>query len=307
MILCVCPNPSIDSYAWLNEFYLGGVNRIDLLSEYPGGKGTHVAIAVQKLGVSSTLFANWAGNTGKKIQELATSFGLGCEGVNIKGENRKCFTFRSDNSRIQNTELLEPGPEISPKDFSAFCTEFQQHAEKAELICASGSWPNGSPDDAYAQLIRIAKQFNRKLVLDCSGVQLEQALEEKFFGLHINEHEAKTLFDSSDVEEIIRKLKSQVELIALTKGKEGLYLYYNNRLIHANVQIDHVLSTVGSGDCLTGGIAYAASQHLDIEEMARYGVSCGAANCLNEDLGIFNIQDVQKLYQQVTINQLNYV
>lgn len=37
--------------------------------------------------------------------------------------------------------------------------------------------------------------------------------------------------------------------------------------------IDNVISTVGSGDCLTAGIMFALSEGMEIEDIARYGRS----------------------------------
>ncbi|SDD81994.1 tagatose 6-phosphate kinase [Pricia antarctica] len=49
MILAVCPNPSIDTYAWLTVFKKGQANRISGMMEFPGGKGIHVAMALKEL------------------------------------------------------------------------------------------------------------------------------------------------------------------------------------------------------------------------------------------------------------------
>lgn len=304
MILSVCPNPSIDSYAWIDEFTPGGVNRIHELREYPGGKATHVAMATNTLGSKTSLLGNWAGSSGAWIKQQCQNLGITSIGPEINGSNRKCYTFRTTNTLFLNTELLEPGPTMKSTDWSGFLEVFTEQAKDAGLICASGSWPKGAPDDAYYKLAEISKKSEKRLILDCSGPQLEQALTTRFFGLHINEHEAKQMFGANNTSDIINKLKNNIDLIALTKGKEGLWLYYKGQLIHANVTIDNVISTVGSGDCLTAGIAHAVYNNMSIEDIARYGVACGAANCLNEDLGILKLEDVQALLPQVQINVL---
>ena len=89
--------------------------------------------------------------------------------------------------------------------------------------------------------------------------------------------------------------------MALTKGKEGLFLHFNGDYVHANVMLKEVKSTVGSGDCLTAGIAYAIFKGYSMDQIANYGAACGAANCLNEDLGILRREDVQRLLQLVKV------
>ena len=307
MILTVCPNPSIDCYAWLENFKPGQVNRIKKIKEYPGGKGVHVALAIAELGGKSELIGNWAGRAGDWIKNTCFQKGLTVTGAKLSGNNRKCYTFRSSYKDFNNTEVLEPGPEMSTENWNEFIVLFKNQIFKANLVCLSGSWPQNAPKDAYRQLIKIAEQQNIKVFLDCSGSQLEEALKSPFFALHLNEDEAFKLCGSTNFDDLLKKLDNRVELVALTKGKKGLHLWYKGKSVMANVDIDKVISTVGSGDCLTAGIAWAFEQAYGIEEMAAYGVACGAANCLNEELGMLKKGDVElllpKVYFKTTKNE----
>lgn len=299
MILNVCPNPSIDCYAWLDEIKPGEVNRIGKIQEYPGGKGVHVAFAIAELGGKAELFGNWAGGTGDWIKNASLQQGIKVLGVGLEGNNRKCYTFRSSKTNFNNTEILEPGPEMNAENWLEFKNSFEKEISRANLICLSGSWPKKAPKDAYLQLIEIAEKYNKKIFLDCSGTQLLEALQSSFFALHLNEHEAFQLCGSNDFEVLLKKLNNKIELVALTRGKEGLYMWYKGKTFMANVGVEKAISTVGSGDCLTAGIAWAFEQGLTAEEMAAYGVACGAANCLNEELGMLKKEDVDNLLPKV--------
>ncbi len=301
MILSVCPNPSIDVYAWLETFEVGHANRITNMKEFPGGKGVHVAMAIKELGGATSLFANWAGSNGEWIKKAPQLTDIKSTGIELKGNNRKCYTFRSDDKSLNNTELLEPGPKLTTNDWERFLEQFVISMKNCNLVCMSGSWPIGAPENAYFQLLKICEKEDKKAILDCSGVQLRNALKTKFFGLHINEHEANSAFGTKNSLEIRNYLKDTISLLAITKGKEGLFLYSGADAIHANVKIDVVKSTVGSGDCLTAGIAFATEKGLSLIETAKYGVACGAANCMNEDLGILKLKDVANLLPNVRL------
>ena len=302
MILSVCPNPSIDCYAWAEGIKTGEVNRIEKLQEYPGGKGIHVALAIGELGGSSRIFAGWAGATGEWIKDACLKKNIEVSGVNLNGNNRKCYTFRSSNPDFANTEILEPGPELSAVHWKDFKEALRKEAANSNLICLSGSWPRGAPKDAYLNLIELATEEKKKVFLDCSGEQLEEALKSSFFGLHLNQDEAFNFCRSENFEDLLRKLKGRVKLVAMTRGKEGLWMYYEGKIYNANVKVNKVLSTVGSGDCLTAGIVWALEEGLTPKEIAAYGVACGAANCLNEDLGMLKKEDVEKLLREVECN-----
>lgn len=301
MILCVCPNPSIDAYAWVDGHASGKPTRIGKLQEYPGGKGVHVALALSELGVKTTIFGSWAGPNGDWIRKECKKKRIVSKGINLDGNNRKCYTFRSQDPALNDSELLEPGPTMAPNDWDRFLPAFKKQAARFDWVCISGSWPTGAPEDANLRLVQICKKLRKKVILDCSGVQLRNVLKTDFFGLHINEQEAIAIFDTGDTEEIFRKLKDKVSIIALTKGENGLFLNYKGHTLHGNVAVKNVISSVGSGDCLTAGILFAISKKLPVMDMVKYGVACGAANCMTEDLGMLRCSDVKELLPQVEV------
>ena len=246
----------------------------------------------------------WAGGAGEWIRTQCSQKNVSSIGVDLEGNNRKCYTFRSGNTLFNNSELLEPGPEFTSQKWDSFLKVFRKVLKETQLICMSGSWPVNSPGNAYSQLIEAGKHRNIRTILDCTGTQLKEALKKGFFGLHLNQQEAKKLCGSEDIQDLLKSLDGRVELVALTKGKEGLVLACQDRILTAKVKIDKVISTVGSGDCLTAGIAYGISRDLSLEEIAAYGVACGAANCLFEDLGQLRKNDVEKLLPKVEVKEI---
>lgn len=305
MILCVCPNPSVDSYAWLDQLNPGEVNRIIEQKEFPGGKGIHVALALNEINEPSCVLGFWAGATGRWIREKCSDRSIPCYGPRVEGSNRKCYTFMpvTNSSAVNNTELLEPGPAIKPGDYKLFVEDFERISRTSGLVCLSGSWPPGVVETAYRDLIVIARQNNKRIILDASGPQLEQALKAQPYAIHLNLKEAKSLYQTGDVKSILNSLSDHVELIALTSGNEGLYLTYRGNIIHACINIEQVFSAVGSGDCLTAGIAYAIHHNMSLTDIAKWGVACGTANCLREDLGMLYKGDVNDLMGQINIKE----
>lgn len=299
MILSFCPNPSIDCFAWLENLVPGKVNRIQELEQFPGGKGVHVALAISELGGRISLMGNWAGNTGEWIKASCREKEISIKGIELEGENRRCYTFRSQSHSLENTEILEPGPKMSDDKWQELLYVFEKELSDAKLICFSGSWPKDAPRDAYARLIQVAGKYGKKVILDCSGIQLKEALNSEFFGLHINEHEADDVFGSTDIRTIVKKINGSIQLVALTKGDKGLSMAYKGKIYHANVGIKKIESTVGSGDALTAGIAWAMEQNLEPYLVASYAVACGAANCINPKLGMIKKKDVCNLVKDV--------
>lgn len=293
MILCVCPNPSIDTYWWMDAITNGGVNRISKQEPFPGGKGIHVALNIAEMGVEVKLLGIWAGNNGDWIQKECEIRNILCEGINIEGENRKCITVMSNNKAIKNTEFLENGPLITKKDYDLFLSTYKKQLTKCKMVVLSGSWPKGSPVDAYGAFIDAANEQNIPVWIDCSGSLLKESILHKPFGIHLNKDEAAEL--TGDFEKAKSHLMQYVTQLALTAGKDGLYLISKEKEFHSVFNVDNPISTVGCGDALLAGIAVASYKNLSFETIAKYGAAFGAANCKRTDLGMIYKEDVADL------------
>lgn len=163
MILCICPNPSIDTYYWLNQIIPGESNRVIKQNEYLGGKGVHVGFALNELGEQACILGFWAGLSGTWIKEKCAEKNISCFGPIVNGVCRKCFTLitKQTDSDFNHTELLEPGPAINDKDYDLFNKQFEKIADKIDFICLSGSWLDGVPQSAYRDLILKAVQYEK--------------------------------------------------------------------------------------------------------------------------------------------------
>lgn len=303
MILSVCPNPSVDTYWNLNgPLHAGKSHRIASEQRFPGGKGIHVALAVAELGEPSLLLGCWAGATGDWLRDQCNKLGVTCHGPSIPGMNRTCLTLRTDDTAWHDTELLGPGPELRPEDYQAFLHEYNKLLDHASIVVLSGSWPPGAPADPYGPMIDMANLRDIPVWLDCSGDVLQQALPHKPYGLHLNKKEASDGlppgYDGTPEQFYLQF----VQTLALTAGKDGLFLSTPSTTIHASCRLEQIVSAVGSGDCLTAGIAVGHYRGENLEQMARLGASCGSANCLREDLGMLYRKDVVDLLKRVVVS-----
>ena len=293
MILSICPNPSIDILSEIDHFRLTSVNRFKKETHYPGGKGVHVALAIATITGNADLLGVWGGPSGSWIQDECQSRQVSCMGPRVDGWSRSCYTFKSEDPRINETELMGAGPLVKEHEYRAFVDEFKTLLNRYDVVCMSGSVPPGFPSETYFHLLGLIT--GQKTIVDCSGIALEKALERNPYCVHINLHEGKALFDTDDPRLIATKLKEHCAYAAVTNGADGLYLAHEDQMVHANVRIENIISTVGSGDCLVAGLAVAISQQYTLEEMAKLAVACGAANCICEDLGMLRLEDVQLL------------
>lgn len=300
MILCLCPNPSVDTYVWVSSFGPGQVNRVRKEQRFPGGKGVHVALAAAELGEEVKLLAFWGGPTGLWIKNICEQKGIKCFGPELEEWTRTCLAFK-DKGQYDDTELLGHGPEITGKDFKYFMQLFEELAPESSCITMSGSWPSGAKGDEYAQLIEKAKTIDKAVFLDCTGDQLQYAIKKSPYSIHLNHSEGKNLYNETNSEDLAERLSTDCELAALTAGADGLYLCGNNEFVHTQCHVDTFFSAVGSGDCLVAGLAVAYHRQLNIVGSAILATACGSANCIRPELGMLYNSDVVKLSDKVVV------
>lgn len=304
MLLAVCPNPSVDTFLWVNSLDPGKVHRAIREKIYPGGKGIHVALAAAELGEKVTLLGFWGGETGRWIKNECEKNLIHCVGPELIAWSRSCYTFKSG-GKLDDTEVLGTGPEISTQLLEEFIDIFNAYIKRADAVTLSGSWPRGTPGNGYARMVRLAKRSGRPVFLDATGEPFMEGLKEKPYAIHLNYAESREITGLTDIGEIIRYFRDYCHLVAITAGKDGLYLSVNKEVFHGHLNLDQpVYSAVGSGDCLTAGLAIATMNHMETEETVKIGVACGGANCLREDLGMLYRKDVEKLREKVTIMQI---
>jgi tagatose 6-phosphate kinase len=305
MILSVCPNPSVDKFLQLAELKSGQVNRSLGEVAYPGGKGTHVAMAARELGFESKLAGVWGGPTGNWIKEKCSSLGIDCIGPNIEEWTRTCLTILTHQTPPE-TEILEKGPEVNPESLKSFFLDIEQALQNVKAAAVSGSWPDKSPDDVYLTLKNLANAANVPLWVDASGKRLKQAIQIQPFGIHINRSEAYSLFgEGISPVSASKKLLDYCTISAVTDGSNGLFLSMGVETIHARYEIENIISTIGSGDCLLAGLITSHLSGEDLSGIARMGTACGAANCIRKELGMLHKTDVDTIKPNVKINNLH--
>ena len=321
MIVSVCLNPAIDTFLYLDGFHFGKANRAIKEEKYPGGKTVHVALATKELEIPSVLFGLWAGPSGQWIYQQCENKGLRCEGVLLAEPqwNRTCLTLvgsdcgstpPSQDQLFNDTEILGQGPQVDElivkKIINSFSCFLEDENQEISTVVMSGSLPPGSPSNLYSTLIKECRKYpGIKIILDTTGEALIAGLSETPDIIHLNQNEfsdLQTKYAPKNSSVDYSFLHKKCKIMALTKGKEGLDLIFpdlESKRLRANVKIEKVISTIGSGDCLVAGLAYAIEKNMTILEAARMAVACGAANCIFPELGQLKRNDVFELFEKV--------
>ena len=307
MLLCVSPNPAMDTRVLVKDLQPGQVHRVKSSCARAGGKAAHVAMVLQTLGRTPLWIGFVGGETGKDLVSGLERFGIRVHACPTRQRTRVNLEIIEDDGRV--TEILEPGgapSQLEGIEFHKKCeSAFAQGREQLTVIF-SGSLPQGLEDSYYASLIESANSFGCRTFLDTSGEPLRLALAASPHFVKPNRQEAESLLGYSirDLSVAARALQQLISLgartAAISMGAQGLLWCAGKGepVYHAPAIPLKPRSTVGCGDATVAAFAHAAAFGLSVEETLRLATACAAANCLAESPGGARVADIESLRNQ---------
>jgi 1-phosphofructokinase family hexose kinase len=305
-------NSALDTIADTDAIRAGAVIRLSSVTAYPGGKGVHVAQTCGVLGEAIRLVGLIDDAHEAMFERVLTERSVTFRGVKMAGRLRTCYAIRDAEGRI--TELLESSKPIEPDTIAQLERAFLDACDDASVAVLSGSLPSSAPVSLYARL--IARLHNRlpHVIVDTSGIALEEALASGPTVVKPNREEAARLIgrELSTVEDAMNAVReiarrgSRAAIVSL--GADGAAVCWDGRLarieVPAQVACDRSSAgagAVGSGDCFVGGLAVALARSEAVDDALRLAAACGAANVLTPEPGWCRREHVEQLMREVRV------
>jgi 6-phosphofructokinase 2 len=247
----------------------------------PGGGGVNVARVLHELGADVLAIVAAGGASGRVLEEMLDEAGVQRRSVPVRGQTRVSLNVQDRSSGLEYRFVPE-GPTLRPAEFQACLAAVEQ--EPGDWLIASGSLPHGVPDDAYAQVARIAARKGQRFVVDTSGVALAAALEQGGCELvkpSLSELEHLVGRELSCPEDQDRHAMALVRrgvarMVAVTLGSEGALLATADGVIRVPAMDEPMHSSVGAGDAFLAAAALALARGASPVQALAWGTAAGA-------------------------------
>lgn len=309
MITTVTLNASIDkAYHMKEKIQNGTVMRVASTRNSAGGKGLNVARVVYLCGEDVLATGLVGGYNGQYLEALLDQDGIAHDFEHIKGETRSCINILDP--EWGSTEYLEAGCEVTPEEEASFLAHFETIVQKSEIIAISGSAPQGVAKNIYAQMIASAKEAGKIVILDTSGVFLQQGIKACPTMVKPNQEELEAFFQTTiqTVEDLVFYAKKLYEMgiayVVISLGGDGALMVCEDGIFQGIPPKVDVVNTVGCGDSMVGAFAVALSRKYDAQKALKYAVASATANAMSSETGSFERAVSQKLMEEVVICKL---
>lgn len=309
MIVTVTMNPAIDKTLDIGTFEHGGLNRIQHVEIDAGGKGINVSKTIHELGGESIVTGFIAGDSGKIIERVMKEKNITSDFVEVAGETRTNTKVYEESGAL--TELNEPGPVISEKDLQALLDKLENYADENTLFVFAGSVPRGVEKDIYQRMIAMVHDKGARVLLDADGELFTKALDAQPDIIKPNRVELQQyagldyMASEQEIIEIAEKLmEKNISNVVVSMGKSGAIFLQKDQKIKCQGLKVKAHSTVGAGDAMVAGLAYAWDQKLSLEDTVKLcmAVSAGAVTTIGTKPPTRNVVD--ELIQQVQMETL---
>jgi 1-phosphofructokinase family hexose kinase len=313
-LLIATPNITIDRTVRLAELRPGSVLRPSRAVATAGGKGVNVARVGAAFGRRATLVGFAPDVDAAVLARLFAAEPFDFVGLPVRGEARIATIYLEDSGRV--TVLNEPGPQLSAAAWDRYAELIaaQLGSGRYQSLVCSGSLPPGVPEDAYGQLVAMARGAGVRVVVDAARAALGAALR---FGPDVvtpNLAEAEGALAGHAHEPVsetgpevplracaaVRELCARgARSAAVTAGAAGTAFGDAQRIVWVSTVPVEVVNPIGAGDSFVGGLVEALESGRDPDEAVVFAVAVATASVEQERAGGVDPARARELAQRL--------
>nr|WP_240969055.1 1-phosphofructokinase family hexose kinase [Streptomyces sp. HNM0575] len=304
--MTVTLNTALDLTYRVPRLDVHGSHQVREVVQRPGGKGLNVARVLAALGHDTVVTGFAGGLTGRELRELLADEGdITDELVPTRGSTRRTVGV-VDEAGGASTQFNEPGPHISPEEWSAFRDAYARLLRErgAQAVALCGSLPPGVPVGAYAQLTREAHAAGVPVVLDTSGEPLRRGLAARPDLVKPNAGELAGITGTTEPLRAARAAQRRgAHSVAASLGPEGMLLVTPDGTWQAGPPRSLTGNPTGAGDSAVAGLLSGLVEGLPWPDRLARAVALSAATVRAPTAGEFDEEVHADLLSRVTVEK----
>ncbi|MEU6000149.1 1-phosphofructokinase family hexose kinase [Streptomyces sp. NPDC047197] len=303
MILTVTLNAALDITYKVPALTPHASHRVTEVIERPGGKGLNVARVLAALGHDVTVTGFAGGDTGRVLHERLTREPRVTDAlVPVEGATRRTLAV-VDAATGDTTQLNEPGPAISPAEWSAFQESYEEALRGGtDAVALCGSLPPGVPVGAYATLVRAARAAKVPVLLDTSGEALRRGVAARPDIVKPNADELAELTGSHEPAQAARDARRRgAHAVVASLGAAGLRAVTPEGTWQATPPTRVHGNPTGAGDSAVAGLLSALVEELPWPQRLARAVALSAATVAAPVAGEFVPATYEDLLARVAV------
>ncbi|WP_340608731.1 1-phosphofructokinase [Xenorhabdus bharatensis] len=298
-------NPAYDLVGLCPDIIKGTVNRVRTAGLHAAGKGNNVAKVLRDLGIDVTV----SGFLGKENQDGFQHF---------FDENKMINRFHLVSGRTRiNVKLTEKygdvtdfnfsGFHVTEKEWEQFITDSLSWLGQFDMVVVSGSLPEGVSPESFTDWMKQLQQCCPCIIFDSSREAFSAGLKATPWLVKPNRYEleiwaGKPLPDLDSIIEAAHQLRHKgIAHVVISLGEQGALWVNASGAWLAKPPYCDVISTVGAGDSMVGGLVYGLLMRESSEHTLRLATAVSALTVSQPDVGIRSRTELASMMSKIQL------
>ncbi|HAU5009016.1 1-phosphofructokinase [Proteus mirabilis] len=301
-------NPAYDLVGLSTPIELGEVNRVTTAGFHAAGKGINVAKVLKSLGIDVTVGGFLGKENQDGFQKEFSEAGIANRFQMVEGRTRINVKLTEPNGKV--TDFNFSGFEITKQDWTRFVNDTLSWAGQFDMICVSGSVPPSIDLNDFTTWMKRLRSECMCLIFDSSREAFVAGLKALPWLVKPNHHEleiwaGRPLPELSDVVQAAHELRQQgIAHVVISLGEQGAMWVNASGAWMAKPPKCDVVSTVGAGDSMVGGLIYGLMMRQTSEHTLRLATAISALAVSQTNVGITDREQLARMMTEVELTPL---
>ncbi|MDC9736646.1 MULTISPECIES: 1-phosphofructokinase [Proteus] len=301
-------NPAYDLVGLSTPIELGEVNRVTTAGFHAAGKGINVAKVLKSLGIDVTVGGFLGKENQDGFQKEFSEAGIANRFQMVEGRTRINVKLTEPSGKV--TDFNFSGFEITKQDWTRFVNDTLSWAGQFDMICVSGSVPPSIDLNDFTAWMKRLRSECMCLIFDSSREAFVAGLKALPWLVKPNHHEleiwaGRPLPELSDVVQAAHELRQQgIAHVVISLGEQGAMWVNATGAWMAKPPKCDVVSTVGAGDSMVGGLIYGLMMRQTSEHTLRLATAISALAVSQTNVGITDREQLARMMTEVELTPL---
>lgn len=298
-------NPAYDLVGLVPEIERGEVNLVRTAGLHAAGKGINVAKVLKNFGIDVTVGGFLGKENQDGFQKVFSETGIANRFQIVEGRTRINVKLTEGNSLV--TDFNFSGFEVTKADWQRFVTDSLSWASQFDMICVSGSLPAGVALSDFTSWMQRLRNECMCIIFDSSRDALVAGLKASPWLVKPNQREleiwaGKPLPTLNDVVTAANQLRDQgIAHVVISLGEKGAMWVNASGAWLAKPPKCEVVSTVGAGDSMVGGLIYGLMMRQTSEHTLRLATAVAALAVSQPNVGFSDREQLAKMMARVDL------
>jgi 1-phosphofructokinase len=302
-------NPAYDLVGVCPKIEFGEVNLVKTMGLHAAGKGINVAKVLKQLGVDVTVGGFLGRENQDGFQYLFSELGIANRFNVISGRTRINVKLTEADNGV--TDLNFSGFTVSETDWDRFVNDSLSWIHQFDMVSVSGSLPDGVSLNAFTDWMQRLRNICPCIIFDSSREAFSAGLKAAPWLVKPNLKEleiwaGRPLPTIEDIVSAANKLRELgIAHVIISLGAEGALWINAGSTWLAKPPVCEIVSTVGAGDAMVGGLIYGLLMGEGCEHTLRLATAVSALAVSQSNVGVTDRSQLAAMMAHVDIRRVN--